>query len=99
MSEVISAINAKVQPTAAAARAAADLRADAARAGQLIHVADGRYKEIDEALLLPTCAALVPWEVDEDGVYAHMLLARHRQAAAQSGETPESSTGQKWKLA
>ena len=74
--EALRGLHVKAQPTAAVARAAAILMADEARDGQLIHVAEGRYKEIDEALLLPTYAALVARGVDEDAVYVEMLRLR-----------------------
>ncbi|KAI1342888.1 short chain dehydrogenase [Xylariaceae sp. FL0016] len=41
------------QPASAVARAVVVLMADESRAGHLIHIAHGRYKEIDEAVLLP----------------------------------------------
>ncbi|KAI0467311.1 major facilitator superfamily domain-containing protein [Xylaria cf. heliscus] len=42
------------QPPVAVARAVAKLMADESRRGHLIHVDHGVYKEIDEAVLLPT---------------------------------------------
>lgn len=91
MAEALCAIDVRVQPTAAVARTAAVLMADAARDGQLIHVAEGRYKEIDEALLLPACAALVPRQVDEDGVYAQLLRFQKGRVGAQAGESPSGA--------
>ncbi|CAJ2503971.1 Uu.00g113650.m01.CDS01 [Anthostomella pinea] len=46
-------IEVELQPAAAVARAAALLMADGARHGQLVYVERGRYKEIDDAVLLP----------------------------------------------
>ena len=74
--EALRGLHVKAQPTAAVARAAAILMADEARDGQLIHVAEGRYKEIDEAVLLPAYAALVPRGINEDTVYVEMLRLR-----------------------
>lgn len=41
------------QPALVVARAAAYLMADASRQGDVIYVADGKYKEIEKAVLWP----------------------------------------------
>jgi NAD(P)-dependent dehydrogenase (short-subunit alcohol dehydrogenase family) len=51
-------IGVEVQPASAVARAAALLMADASRNGHVIHVQRGKYKEIDEAVLLPAFEAI-----------------------------------------
>lgn len=91
MAELLRAIHVTAQPTMAVARAAAVLMADAARDGQLIHVAEGRYQEVDEALLLPACDALIPRAIKEDEVYAQMLRFRQAQDAGPAGEAPASA--------
>ncbi|KAI8627599.1 putative 15-hydroxyprostaglandin dehydrogenase [Xylariaceae sp. FL1651] len=49
------------------ARVAAMLMADETRRGHLIHVDHGRYKEIDEAVMLPAYLSIVPQDtIDED---------------------------------
>ncbi|KAI0003503.1 short-chain dehydrogenase [Xylariaceae sp. FL0662B] len=53
LKQLMDAINIEVQPALAVARGAALLMVDESRRGHLLHVARGRYKEIDEAVLLP----------------------------------------------
>lgn len=57
---VMKQLGVSLQEPSAAGRAAAGLMADAARDGQMVHVADGRYREIEEAVLLPASNAIVP---------------------------------------
>lgn len=49
----MEAIGVELMPASAVARGAALLMADESRNGNLIHVQLGKYKEIDEAVLLP----------------------------------------------
>jgi hypothetical protein len=49
----LEAIGVELMPASAVARGAALLMADESRNGNLIHVQLGKYKEIDEAVLLP----------------------------------------------
>lgn len=46
-------VGVEVQPASAVARACALLMADSTRNGHVIHVQQGRFQEIDEAILLP----------------------------------------------
>lgn len=46
-------IGVEIQPAESVARAAAFLMADSSRNGNVIHVQLGKYKEIDESVLLP----------------------------------------------
>ncbi|KAM6535739.1 hypothetical protein FALCPG4_005281 [Fusarium falciforme] len=50
---LLEAIGVELMPASAVARGAALLMADESRNGNLIHVQLGKYKEIDEAVLLP----------------------------------------------
>ncbi|RYP48178.1 hypothetical protein DL768_005878 [Monosporascus sp. mg162] len=51
--EMMETIGVELQPASAVARAAAYLMVDGSRQGHVIHVQRGKYKEIDEAVLLP----------------------------------------------
>ncbi|RYP06130.1 hypothetical protein DL764_003352 [Monosporascus ibericus] len=53
MKGMMEAIGVELQPASAVARAAAYLMVDGSRHGHVIHVQCGKYKEIDEAVLLP----------------------------------------------
>ncbi|RYP21955.1 hypothetical protein DL767_009158 [Monosporascus sp. MG133] len=53
LKESMEAISVELQPASAVARAAAYLMVDGSRQGHVIHVQGGKYKEIDEAVLLP----------------------------------------------
>ncbi|RYP67627.1 hypothetical protein DL770_008586 [Monosporascus sp. CRB-9-2] len=53
LKEMMESIGAGLQPASAVARAAAYLMVDGSRHGHVIHVQLGKYKEIDEAVLLP----------------------------------------------
>ncbi|KAI0104241.1 putative 15-hydroxyprostaglandin dehydrogenase [Nemania sp. FL0031] len=71
------------QTPATVARAAAKLMADGAHQGHLIHVDHGVYKEIDEALMLPTYRSLCyEGTVDEDTA-AGMAMAAIAKARDQ----------------
>ncbi|KAF4960301.1 hypothetical protein FSARC_10498 [Fusarium sarcochroum] len=50
---LLDSINVELQPASVVARCTAYLMADSSKNGQLIHMERGKYKEIDEALLLP----------------------------------------------
>ncbi|RYP17431.1 hypothetical protein DL765_004519 [Monosporascus sp. GIB2] len=50
---MMDVIGVELQPASAVARAAAYLMVDGSRHGHVIHVQRGKYKEIDEAVLLP----------------------------------------------
>jgi hypothetical protein len=60
-------IGVELQPTSSVARAAILMMADPARHGHVIYVGRGRYKEIDESILLPAYESIkgdYPWEDD-----------------------------------
>ncbi|KAF4428926.1 hypothetical protein F53441_14039 [Fusarium austroafricanum] len=54
LKDLLTAINVELQPASVVARCAAFLMADSSKNGQLVHIERGNYKEIDEAILLPT---------------------------------------------
>lgn len=56
LKQIMDAINVEVQPASAVARAAALLMADTKRNGQAIQCQQSKFKEIDEAVLLPIAA-------------------------------------------
>ncbi|KAM5342203.1 hypothetical protein ACJ41O_015234 [Fusarium nematophilum] len=58
LKNLLESINVEVQAASVVARGAALLMADTSRNGHLIHVQQGKYKEIDEAVLLPTFEAI-----------------------------------------
>ncbi|KAK2598807.1 hypothetical protein N8I77_012194 [Diaporthe amygdali] len=58
LESIMAKIGVEVQPASAVARATALLMADSARHGQSIHVQCGKFKEIDEAVLLPQAEAI-----------------------------------------
>lgn len=65
---LLGAINVDLQPASDVSRCVAFLMADNSRNGQLVHIELGKYKEIDEAILLPMWGKIksdnVPWEDD-----------------------------------
>ncbi|KAJ4130238.1 hypothetical protein NW768_007221 [Fusarium equiseti] len=65
---LLGAINVDLQPASVVSRCVAFLMADNSRNGQLVHIELGKYKEIDEAILLPMWGKIksdnVPWEDD-----------------------------------
>lgn len=66
-------IGVELQPAEAVARGAALLMADASRNGQVIHVQLGKYKEIDESVLLPAFESIKgPDYPGEDEVFRRL---------------------------
>ncbi|EFW99732.1 short-chain dehydrogenase/reductase [Grosmannia clavigera kw1407] len=53
LKELMQAIDVELQPASAVARGAVLVMSDASRDGQVIQIQRGRYKEIDETILLP----------------------------------------------
>lgn len=68
LKNLLGAINVDLQPASVVSRCVAFLMADNTRNGQLVHIELGKYKEIDEAILLPMWGKIksdnVPWEDD-----------------------------------
>ncbi|KAI1841514.1 hypothetical protein JX265_013479 [Neoarthrinium moseri] len=67
LKQMMDKIGVEVQPPSAVGRAAVAMMADSSRHGHVIHIARGRYKEIDEAVLLPAFESIkgdYPWEDD-----------------------------------
>ncbi|KAI0441845.1 short chain dehydrogenase [Xylaria telfairii] len=76
MEQMFKSIGVYTQPPDAVARAAAMLMADESRRGHLIHVDHGIFKEVDEALLLPTYDTLPHKDtVNEDEAMGRMVEA------------------------
>jgi hypothetical protein len=71
----MDAIGVELQPASAVARGAALVMADASRHGNVIYIERGRYKEIDDAVLLPAHAKSIIGEgyPFEDEVLARVL--------------------------
>lgn len=86
MEDLMAKIGVELQPTSAVARAAALLMADTSRHGQNIHVQCGKFKEIDEAVILPVAEAIRgPDYPAEDWVLARaMEVLAERAAKAQA---------------
>lgn len=77
-----------VQPASAVARAAAVLMADTSRNGHVIHVQDGKYQEIDEAVLLPAFMSIKgPDFPSEDDAFRRLREARLAAEAAEAAKT------------
>ncbi|KAK7703425.1 hypothetical protein SLS64_009094 [Diaporthe eres] len=84
LEDIMAKIGVEVQPASAVARAAALLMADAGRHGQSIHVQCGRFKEIDEAVILPVAEAIRgPDYPAEDWVLARAMEVLAEGAAKQ----------------
>lgn len=82
---IMAKIGVEVQPASAVARAAALLMADSARHGQSIHVQCGKFKEIDEAVILPVAEAIRgPDYPSEDWVLARAMEILAEGAKAQA---------------
>ncbi|TEA17301.1 Short-chain dehydrogenase/reductase ATR7 [Colletotrichum sidae] len=70
---LMAKIGVELQPAEVVARGAALLMADASRNGQLIHVQLGKYKEIDDAVLLPAFESIKgPDYPGEDEVFKRL---------------------------
>ncbi|UPL00595.1 hypothetical protein LCI18_011529 [Fusarium solani-melongenae] len=63
------------QSPEAVARGAAILMADKSRHGHLLHIANGKYKEVDEAILLPAYEKILDGSESEDETYVRLLAA------------------------
>lgn len=84
LEDLMAKIGVEVQPASAVARAAALLMADGARHGQSIHVQQGRFKEVDEAVILPVAEAIRgPDYPSEDWVLARAMEILAEGAAKQ----------------
>lgn len=82
LKETLDAIGVEVQPASSVASAVALLMADEKRNGQAIHVQTGKFKEIDEAVLLPAAEAIRgPDYMAEDEVLKRALEFMAAQAA------------------
>lgn len=68
LKSLLEDIHVEVQPASTVARCAAYLMADTSRNGQLIHVQRGKYKEVDEAVLLPAYRRINGGSPSEDEV-------------------------------
>lgn len=66
-------IGVEIQPASAVARAAALMMADTSRHGNLLHVSCGKYKEIDDAVLLPAFDTIKGDYPGEDDVLERLL--------------------------
>lgn len=77
LKERMEKIGVEVQPASAVARAASLLMADTSRNGHMIHVQGGKYKEIDEAVLLPAFKSILG-----DGRPSEDEVIRRLQAAS-----------------
>lgn len=74
--KLMSEMGIKLQTPFEVGRAAAGLMADQSRHGHLIHIAEGRYKEIDEAVLVPAYMGILgEGNVLEDTTLGHMMEA------------------------
>ena len=70
---VIASVGIDPQEPILVGRAAAYLMADETRAGQMLHVANGVYREIEEAILLPAAEEVV--DVKNGGIMEDDTLA------------------------
>lgn len=53
MDDIMKGIKHEAQPTLVVARAVASMMADSSRQGNVIYVSDGKYTEIEKAVLWP----------------------------------------------
>ncbi|KAG8157350.1 hypothetical protein KVR01_012734 [Diaporthe batatas] len=82
LEELMAKIGVEVQPPSAVARAVAILMADSSRHGQNIHIQCGKFKEIDESVILPVAEAIRgPDYPSEDWVLARAMEIMAEQAA------------------
>lgn len=73
---IMNQLGVELQSPLAVGRGAVGLMADESRDGHLIHIALGRYKEIDEAVLLPAFQGIVGEGNElEDTTLMHMMEA------------------------
>ncbi|KAH8652248.1 hypothetical protein BX600DRAFT_472176 [Xylariales sp. PMI_506] len=88
LKDLMAAINVEIQPASAVARAAALVMADPSRHGQVIYVARGRYKEIDESVLLPAADQIT----GDDYPAEDEVLRRLLEVVAASTAAPAAAT-------
>lgn len=85
LQQTLAAVGVDVQPPAAVARAVALLFADQRRNGHAVHVQQGRYQEVDEAVLLPAADRIRgPDYPAEDEALRRAFEYMAAQAAAQA---------------
>lgn len=83
LQQILDGLGVEGQPASAVAHAAVLLMADEKRNGHAIHVQQGKFKEIDEAILLPAAEAIRgPDYPAEDDVLKRALDFMAKQAAA-----------------
>ena len=72
--QIMAAVGVEPQKPASVGRAAAYLMADDSRKGQMIHIAKGRYREVEESIMLPAAEKVV--DVENGGVMEDETLAK-----------------------
>jgi NAD(P)-dependent dehydrogenase (short-subunit alcohol dehydrogenase family) len=70
---LLSAVSVEAQPTSVVARAVAYLMASKTRHGDMIYVCDGKFKEIEKAILNPAYNAIRGSSLSDDEVLARVF--------------------------
>lgn len=73
LKNLLAAVSHDCQPTSVVARAVAYLMADKSRHGQLIFACDGKYTEIEKAVLAPAYATIKGESLSDDDVLAKVM--------------------------
>ena len=72
--KIMNELGVKVQPPEAAARSALILMANESRNGQLMHSAEGRFKEVEESVFVPATLEVVGRDKEtEDDTLKRMM--------------------------
>lgn len=71
---IMASIGVDPQEPVVVGRAAAYLMADESKKGQMIHVAKGKYREVEESIMLPAAEKVV--DVENGGIMEDDTLAK-----------------------
>lgn len=82
LKQIMDGLKVEVQSSESVAKAAALLMVDSSRKGELIHVQRGKYREIDQAILLPAADQIRQDYPAEDDVLRRALAVLAAQAQA-----------------
>ena len=73
LKNLLAAVSQRCQPTSVVARAAAYLMATKSRHGEVIFVCDGKYTEIEKAVLAPAYETIKGESLSDDAVLAKVM--------------------------
>lgn len=72
--QIMESVGVETQEPVLVGRAAAYLMADETKKGQMIHVAKGKYREVEESIMLPAAEKVV--DVENGGIMEDDTLAK-----------------------